>query len=122
MIAQHIFLCTAIFSPIKNLVSIFVILSTPFVLGKPNLCKTGGLATYMGLSPVNGALTEYVVISEDLLFKLPDDLSFEKAVLCETMSTVIRGCDQMQPLDDVSLCRGKILCFCSDFALSYFLN
>ena len=57
----------------------------------------------MGLSVVNGALTDYVVIAEELLFKIPDDLSFEKAVLCETMSTVVRGYDQMKPLDEVSL-------------------
>jgi len=50
--------------------------------GKPNLCTN---AKVIGLQ-LPGALAEYLAIPADLLYKLPDNLSFEEGAIIEPLS------------------------------------
>lgn len=53
--------------------------------GKRNLCKT---PTVIGLHR-QGALAEYIAVPSDLVFKLPDELSFDEGVLVEPLSIAV---------------------------------
>ena len=53
--------------------------------GKRNLCKT---PTVIGLHRP-GALAEYIVLPKDLVFKLPDSLSYDEGVLVEPLSIAV---------------------------------
>lgn len=53
--------------------------------GEKNLCKT---PTVLGLSR-QGALAEYLSIPADLVFKLPDELSYDEGVLVEPLSIAV---------------------------------
>jgi len=53
--------------------------------GKKNLCKT---PTVIGLNR-QGALAEYISIPSDLIFKLPDELSYDEGVLVEPLSIAV---------------------------------
>lgn len=53
--------------------------------GKRNLCKN---PTVIGLQKP-GALAEYLVIPEELVYKLPDELSYDDGVLVEPLSIAV---------------------------------
>lgn len=53
--------------------------------GKRNLCKT---PTVIGLNR-QGALAEYISIPSDLVFKLPNELSYDEGVLIEPLSIAV---------------------------------
>ena len=53
--------------------------------GKKNLCKN---PTVIGLNR-QGALAEYVSIPSDLIFKLPEELSYDEGVLVEPVSIAV---------------------------------
>lgn len=53
--------------------------------GKKNLCKN---PTVIGLNR-QGALAEYISIPSDLVFKLPDEFSYDEGVLVEPLSIAV---------------------------------
>jgi 2-desacetyl-2-hydroxyethyl bacteriochlorophyllide A dehydrogenase len=53
--------------------------------GKRNLCKN---PTVIGIHKP-GALAEYIVLPEELVFKLPDELSYDEGVLVEPVSIAV---------------------------------
>lgn len=53
--------------------------------GKRNLCK---VPTVIGINR-QGALAEYLSIPADLIFKLPDELSYDEGVLVEPLSIAV---------------------------------
>lgn len=53
--------------------------------GEKNLCKT---PTIIGLNR-QGALAEYIAIPSELMFKLPDELSYDEGVLIEPLSIAV---------------------------------
>lgn len=60
--------------------------------GRYNLCEA---VKFLATPPYDGAFCEYVVISENLVFPIPDEMSYETAALIEPFSvglhTVSRG-------------------------------
>jgi L-iditol 2-dehydrogenase len=44
---------------------------------------------------VNGAFAKYIVLDQNLLFKIPDNVSFEEAVLTEPLACCVRGLIEM---------------------------
>jgi 2-desacetyl-2-hydroxyethyl bacteriochlorophyllide A dehydrogenase len=58
----------------------------PYCLhGKRNLCKN---PTVIGIHRA-GALAEYIVLPEELVYKLPDELSYDEGVLVEPLSIAV---------------------------------
>ncbi len=55
--------------------------------GKRNLCPHGGL---LGRE-ADGAYAEYMAIQGCLVFKIPDNVSYEEATLAQTLGTVFRA-------------------------------
>lgn len=62
--------------------------------GHPNICVNGFPQTN-GLG-VDGGMAEYMLVREPegMLFKIPDNVSFEDAVLTDTIATAYRGITQ----------------------------
>ncbi|MCT9872319.1 2,3-butanediol dehydrogenase, partial [Paenarthrobacter aurescens] len=44
---------------------------------------------FLGLAGGGGGLSEYVAVDEELLFKLPDDLSYEQGALVEPAAVAL---------------------------------
>jgi len=51
--------------------------------GKPNLCP---YVLFLGTPPVDGALREFLVMPEHNLIKIPKDLGYEEAAICEPLA------------------------------------
>ncbi|MEK3883525.1 NAD(P)-dependent alcohol dehydrogenase [Paenibacillus sp. PL2-23] len=51
--------------------------------GRYNLCEE---VVFLATPPVNGAWAEYITVSSDLLFKLPQGMSFETGAMLEPLS------------------------------------
>ncbi|MRN53706.1 alcohol dehydrogenase catalytic domain-containing protein [Paenibacillus sp. LC-T2] len=56
--------------------------------GKYNLCPD---VKFLATPPVDGAFVQYLAIREDMVFKIPDHLSFEEAALIEPFSVGIHA-------------------------------
>jgi L-iditol 2-dehydrogenase len=84
------------------------IICTPYVVcGKCVPCKTGKLqmcenARHMGIH-MNGGFAEYVLIPENVggIFKIPENVTFEEAVLCEPLAVALHSIEvsQIKPGD-----------------------
>jgi L-iditol 2-dehydrogenase len=65
------------------------------VCGQCYYCKTGRrLMCSKRLSigyGVNGAFAEYIVVSQDIIHKIPDNVSFDEAALCEPFAVALHG-------------------------------
>lgn len=64
--------------------------------GKCDACKSGRYnlcpdVQFLAAPPVNGAFAQYITMREDLLFPIPDHLSFEEASLNEPLSVGIHA-------------------------------
>ncbi|KAI3720765.1 hypothetical protein L2E82_31758 [Cichorium intybus] len=57
--------------------------------GRYNLCKK---MKFFGSPPTNGALANQVVHPENLVFKLPDNVSLEEGAMCEPLSVGVHAC------------------------------
>jgi L-iditol 2-dehydrogenase len=72
--------------------------------GKCSACKSGRYnlcphVRFLATPPIDGAFAQYIVMPEDLLFPIPDHLSFEEAALNEPFSVGIQAAKRagMQP-------------------------
>lgn len=73
--------------------------STMVTCGVCEYCKTGNyifcpVRRGMGHG-VNGGFTKYVVIREDMVYRLPDSVSFEEGALCEPFASVVQGIEEL---------------------------
>ncbi|XP_071738490.1 L-idonate 5-dehydrogenase-like [Rutidosis leptorrhynchoides] len=62
-----------------------------------NLCKNGSYnlckkMKFFGSPPTNGSLANQVVHPENLVFKLPDNVSLEEGAMCEPLSVGVHAC------------------------------
>ncbi|KAL7614249.1 hypothetical protein Lser_V15G09297 [Lactuca serriola] len=62
-----------------------------------NLCKNGSYnlckkMKFFGSPPTNGALANQVIHPENLVFKLPDNVSLEEGAMCEPLSVGVHAC------------------------------
>jgi len=60
--------------------------------GKTNLCENGGL---LGRE-MNGTFSEYVIVPDYSLIKLPDEISYEEATTISGLTTVLRAHDKVK--------------------------
>ena len=58
--------------------------------GRYNICPD---VKFLGTPPISGAYREYMAFPEDLLFPIPDTMSFEEAQLIETLSVGMYAVD-----------------------------
>src|SRR5699024_9162849 len=59
---------------------------------KKNLCVDfGGIGTTLP-----GSMAEYVSVSKEKVFRLPDSMSFEEAAFIEPIACVVNGLNQLQ--------------------------
>lgn len=56
--------------------------------GKYNLCRD---MNFLGTYPKDGVFAEYVAAPEDCVFKIPDNVSFEEALLVEPVAVAIHA-------------------------------
>jgi len=70
--------------------------------GRYNLCRS---VYFLSAPPVNGALAEYMVVPYDFAFKIPDEISFEKAALVEPLAVALHSCNRggLEVGDDVAI-------------------
>lgn len=71
------------------------------MMGKRNLCQHGGL---LGRE-ANGAYAEYIVIPEHMVFKFPENISYEEATIVQLLGTIFRGQKRVKitPGDSVAI-------------------
>lgn len=62
--------------------------------GQPHFCKTGGLRSTVGIWR-NGGWSNFCRVPACLVYKVPDNLPFDKAVLVEPFSCICRGYDRL---------------------------
>ncbi|UUZ79763.1 NAD(P)-dependent alcohol dehydrogenase [Paenibacillus sp. P26] len=70
--------------------------------GRYNLCPD---VQFLATPPVNGAFVQYMAIREDMVFAIPDHLSFEEATLNEPFSVGIHAArrSRLQPGSTVAI-------------------
>lgn len=81
------------------------------VEGNPHFCKTGGLRSTVGIWK-NGGWANYCRVPSALVHKVPDDVSFAKAVLIEPFSCIARGLGNLgtiKPTAKILVCGGGII-------------
>lgn len=61
-------------------------------IGKTNLCENGGL---LGRE-MNGTFSEYVIVPDYSVIKLPDSISYEEATTISGLTTVLRAHDKVK--------------------------
>nr|XP_043632389.1 L-idonate 5-dehydrogenase-like [Erigeron canadensis] len=71
--------------------------------GTYNLCKK---MKFFGSPPTNGSLANQVVHPENLVFKLPDNVSLEEGAMCEPLSVGVHACRRANVTPD-----SKVLIF-----------
>ncbi len=62
--------------------------------GLYNLCES---LLFIGGTPVNGGFAEYITVKEDMLFKVPENISDEEASLVEPASVAYHGVNLLGP-------------------------
>lgn len=76
---------------------VVVLPSAAVICGSCEYCKSGNFIfcpSRKGMGHgVNGAMTEYVCVREDLVYKLPDNISFEAGALVEPLSCCVQSVD-----------------------------
>jgi L-iditol 2-dehydrogenase len=74
-----------------------VLPSAAIICGKCEYCRSGNFIfcpSRKGMGHgTDGAMTEYVCISEDLVYRLPDNISFETATLLEPLACCVQAVD-----------------------------
>ncbi|MEM3730800.1 MAG: alcohol dehydrogenase catalytic domain-containing protein [Candidatus Bathyarchaeia archaeon] len=72
------------------------------LLGKRNLCPNGGL---LGRDMGIGAYAEYTVLPEKMVFKFPENISYEEATTIQLLTTVYHGQKRIKimPNDSVAI-------------------
>ena len=58
--------------------------------GDPHFCKTGGIRSTVGIWK-NGGWANYCRVASSLVYKVPESISLDKAVLIEPFSCIARG-------------------------------
>ena len=76
---------------------IVVLPSAAVICGKCNYCKSGNFifcSSRKGMGHgTNGAMTEYICVREELVYQLPDSISFEVGALTEPLSCCVQSVD-----------------------------
>ncbi|KAF2899401.1 hypothetical protein ILUMI_06776 [Ignelater luminosus] len=65
--------------------------------GTPQFCKASGVTNAIGVYK-NGGWAQYVLVPEHQVFKIPQSVSIEKAVLAEPLACVSHGLDLVSPI------------------------
>eukprot|EP00058_Branchiostoma_floridae_P009095 XP_002594583.1 hypothetical protein BRAFLDRAFT_121731 [Branchiostoma floridae] len=70
------------------------------IQGQPHFCITGKSAKNIRDLGIfwDGAMAEFCMVPADQVFRIPDDMSLQQAVLCEPYSCVIHGYERLGPL------------------------
>lgn len=61
----------------------------------------------MGIG-MDGCFTQYALVKEDMVYKIPDHVSFEEAALAEPLAVVVQGIEELTPISfgDIVLVSG----------------
>ncbi|GLV36916.1 Sorbitol dehydrogenase 1 [Carabus blaptoides fortunei] len=65
--------------------------------GNPHYCKDGALNTTIGIY-VDGGWSQYCLVADVQIVKLPDSITLEQAALCEPISCISHGWDKISPI------------------------
>ncbi|CAH1240694.1 SORD [Branchiostoma lanceolatum] len=70
------------------------------IRGQPHFCTTGKSAKNIRDLGIfwDGAMADFCMVPADQVFRIPDDMSIQQAVLCEPYSCVIHGYERISPL------------------------
>lgn len=76
-----------------------VVLEPGIACGKCSYCKSGKYnlcqqMKFMATPPFDGCLCEYVAWPEDLVFKMPDEMSYQEGALIEPFTVALQGLRQ----------------------------
>ena len=87
---------------------VVVLPSAAIICGKCEYCKSGNFifcSQRKGMGHgVNGAMTEYVCVKEDIVYKLHKNISLESAVLIEPLSCSIQSVDDFVNISSADYC------------------
>jgi L-iditol 2-dehydrogenase len=87
---------------------IVVLPSAAVICGNCEYCRSGNFifcSTRKGMGHgVNGGMTEYICLREELVFKLPENVSFEAGSLVEPLSCCIQSVDDFVNIKPTQYC------------------
>lgn len=73
--------------------------STKVICGECEYCRQGNYvfcAIRRGMGHgVDGGFTKYTVVREDMVYKLPDHVSYEEGALCEPFASAVQGIEEL---------------------------